>query len=365
MLTDLDELPDYEEGWGYYYGGPRGAPVDENGDPVFYTAPATWDDGQERRRALAVAARHPHGLAAGQAARTSCASGPSFCRSQFGVQTMADYGWWFARQTDDADVAKSTFDLHTLGEDETIARLATGIKRFKLPEEHNYIALLKQIAEEADGRATSGQSALADAGRGVRGPPAVPASGGAVEAARRGVAGRRRTTASGCEQIIEQLGAVRAVVTQPARRGATLDYRFRNGKRVEFTARPVKMRGAARRHQGVPRRAIRGGSIGSSMNIDQLGYRLVVEGQEKYLGAGDGAVVARPRAAARPLRSPRDRDHAAAAGRGVPGDREDGRRQRARHRRVARRHGDRQEAAGRQGAVLRGRRGDGQAARRR
>ena len=71
-----------------------------------------------------------------------------FLQNQFGVQTMAYYGWFFGRMNDD-DTKKDesgTFALHTLDEDETIARLATGIKRFKLPDEFNYIKIYQQIA---------------------------------------------------------------------------------------------------------------------------------------------------------------------------------------------------------------------------
>ena len=42
-LTNLDKLPDYEEGW-YNSFDQQGAPVDDAGNPVFYAVPKTWDD---------------------------------------------------------------------------------------------------------------------------------------------------------------------------------------------------------------------------------------------------------------------------------------------------------------------------------
>ena len=50
-LSDLDKLPDYEEG--YYYGGGRGigAPVNADGTPVYYLCPRAG----RRRRATASA----------------------------------------------------------------------------------------------------------------------------------------------------------------------------------------------------------------------------------------------------------------------------------------------------------------------
>ena len=54
-----------------------------------------------------------------------------FLRNQFGVQTMARYGMLLGRRGDDSDTEKDesgTYALHTLGEDETIARLATVLR---------------------------------------------------------------------------------------------------------------------------------------------------------------------------------------------------------------------------------------------
>ena len=72
-----------------------------------------------------------------------------FLHEQFGVQTMAYYGWQFGRmQTDDTKNDESgTFALHTLGENETIARLVTGVKRLELPDEFNFIKIYQQIGE--------------------------------------------------------------------------------------------------------------------------------------------------------------------------------------------------------------------------
>ena len=60
-LSDLSKLPDYDDGYygGWYYygwGGTRGAPVDEDGNPVYYHVPKSWEDSPERRRAVAMGA---------------------------------------------------------------------------------------------------------------------------------------------------------------------------------------------------------------------------------------------------------------------------------------------------------------------
>ena len=54
-LTDLNVLPDYEPGWGYYRRA-AGAPVDADGKPVFHRVPKSFEaaetDGQRWRWCL-------------------------------------------------------------------------------------------------------------------------------------------------------------------------------------------------------------------------------------------------------------------------------------------------------------------------
>ncbi len=132
-LTDLNELPDYDPGWGHSRRA-GGAPVDAEGNPVYHYTPETFEaaktDGQRWRWCLEQAIEfNPRRKSA---VRKQFAD---FLLNQFGVQTMARRGWVFGRmQTDDTKEDESgTYALHTLGENETIAQLATGIKRFTLP----------------------------------------------------------------------------------------------------------------------------------------------------------------------------------------------------------------------------------------
>ncbi len=51
-LTNLDELPDYDQGW-YRGSAPQGAPVDADGNPIYHYVPKSWQaaqtDGQRWR----------------------------------------------------------------------------------------------------------------------------------------------------------------------------------------------------------------------------------------------------------------------------------------------------------------------------
>ncbi len=283
LLTDIDVLPDYEDGWGYRYNsGPQGAPVDEAGNPIFYDAPADWKSAQndgERWRWLLAERTHWQPKTNVDEWRDRA----DFLVSQFGVQTMADYGWWFNRNSDDAEVTKSMFALHTLADDETMAKLATGIKRFKLPEEHNYIALQRRIVENSEGASSQWQQAKSSLAQEFENRRQYPR---AAQEWKELFASAPTSTPyrERFEQIVGNWGRLEPVVTQPAGKGATIEYRYRNGKRVEFTARAIKvpelLADMKKYLQSQPKQL-----DWNQMNLENLGHRLVVNGQEKYLGA--------------------------------------------------------------------------------
>src|SRR5262249_33560747 len=74
----------------------------------------------------------------------------NFLHGQFDVQTMAQYGFFGGDAGGDESHAEQSgpYAVQTLGDDETIARLASGVKRFKLPDEFNFIKIYQQIADD-------------------------------------------------------------------------------------------------------------------------------------------------------------------------------------------------------------------------
>ena len=187
-------LPDYEEGWGYYRQAKSGAPVDAEAIRCSTTSQKLRgrleNDGQRWRWCLEQAAESNRDLPI-----EVRLSSPSFLTSQFGVQTMAFSGWRFGRmETDDTKDAQSgTYALNTLGEDETIARLATGIKRFKLPDEFNFIKISQQVGDAARHQASMRFVRLAED---LREPAAISQSGRLLAAAAEGVS--EATSSSEC-----------------------------------------------------------------------------------------------------------------------------------------------------------------------
>ena len=103
LLTDLDQLPDYEEGWGYG-GEPQGAPVDAEGNPIVYALPKSWEaaqnDGQRWRWVLETMVEWKPALRNDERMIRA-----QFLESQFGVQTLAQYGVMLPQPADMASDA--------------------------------------------------------------------------------------------------------------------------------------------------------------------------------------------------------------------------------------------------------------------
>ncbi len=269
LLTDLQDLPDYEAGWGYG-NSPQGAPVDANGNPVFYGVPSSWEaaqnDGERWRWLLEEASRQAPSLRSSLTLRRA-----DFLQSQFGVQTMANFGWRLGQHESDMPQGETgTFALHTLGDHETIARLATGIKRFELPDDQNHLKLFRSVG--ADGR-------LAGLYANRRQLPR------AAENWRKVIEknANNKMAAEKLQQIEGHWGRFEPVVSQPAGQGATIDFRFRNGKRVEFTARAInvdKLLTDVKAHlKSAPTQL-----NSEKIQIENLGHRLVTQSQTQYVG---------------------------------------------------------------------------------
>ena len=149
-LQPLDPLPDWEEIWSDT--SSRGAPVGDDGLPKYHRVPESWaaakTDGERWRWLLAQAA------AAGPKANAQATLAlAGFMDAEIGVGTLS--GWHRPVRRDHTEPA--TYAVHTLTDDETLAQLATGPKRFAVPAEFNPIRLLSDVA----GRKADPESARA------------------------------------------------------------------------------------------------------------------------------------------------------------------------------------------------------------
>ena len=280
-LSDLSELPDYEDGQGFqYYGQTSGAPVDSEGQPVFHYLPKSWksakSDGERWRwalhRAIETYESNRH------AVRMQFAS---FLREQFGVQTMQQDAHFFSRpvQADKDRDNSGSYELHTLGENETIARLAIGIRRFALPDEFNYIKIYRESAAEETRHAPSAVQALAEIFENRRQYPRAAAEWrSSIEKYGPTDWKRRRL-----QQIVGNWGRFEDNITQPAGEGAKLEFRYRNGKKLQLEAHVIKHRqllaDVKRYLKSDP-----GQLDWKRVNIAAIGRRLVHQNDHKYVG---------------------------------------------------------------------------------
>jgi alpha-2-macroglobulin len=142
-LTDLNKLPDYEKINHSYYGyRSHGAPVGADGKAVFYHVPDSLknalNDGERWRWTL------QQWLNDKKINRHSKLSIKlkiaNFFKSQFSVETIA-----YNMRSKIQSIKTGPYAIHLLKDDETIAKLATGVQKIKLPDDCNYIGMYKEL----------------------------------------------------------------------------------------------------------------------------------------------------------------------------------------------------------------------------
>mgnify|MGYP006286702607 CR=1 FL=1 len=283
-LTDLSELPDYEKGFGYYYymGHGVNAPVNEEGVPVYHRLPESYEkaagDGERWRWLLAKAVMEDKSLENSVLNRRA-----SFCREQFGVRTMRDYAVIFSGRKDSGDESASTkaYSLHTLDKDETMARLATGIKRFSIPSEFNHISLYSRIAD--NGKSDLGEDALNSLGEIFEDRRQYPIAARFWERSINEYGqGKRGWKKKRLDQIVGNWGRFEPVKSQPAGHGASFEFRYRNAESVTFEARRIDVRTLISDLKDYIRKNPRNMDW-QKTRIELIGYRLVQGKAKKYV----------------------------------------------------------------------------------
>ncbi len=287
-LTDLATLPDYEEGhqgfgrgrfgWGGGHGGEsKGAPVDADGNPVFHHVPKSWDtatsDGERWRWMLLQA------VEADNALRNEADSiWASFLHNQFGVQTMAWLRHGSGRDDDKDD--SGPFAVDTLSDDETIAKLATGVKRFRLPDEFNSLKIFQQIFQRsADQYAKNAGDTVALIYEDRRQYSKAAIAWQAAIAKFNDENHRQQRL----DQIVKSWGRFENLQMQPAGQGAIIDLRYRNGKQIALEAQAIKIDKLLDDVKAYLKTAP-GQLDWQKINVQEVGYTLVTQNQTQYLG---------------------------------------------------------------------------------
>ncbi|HMF16806.1 MAG TPA: MG2 domain-containing protein, partial [Gemmataceae bacterium] len=287
-LTNVNKLPDYQEGgynfgrrgFGFRSGGGRAAPVDEKGNPIYHHVPKSYKDSNsdgERWRWLLTQAMELNPSLANECDMIFA----NFLRGQFGVQTMAYYGRVFQDGDKDGDKNTGTFALHTLKDTETIARLATGIKRFSVPDGFNWIKIYQRVANR--GRSDFGAQArdtIANIHEDRR--QYVKAAADWNLAITEYGPGTNNYRQDKVEQILGNWGRFEPGKVQAAGNPATGDFRFRNGKKVSFEAFEIDVPKLLDDTKTYLKN--NGGHIDwNKINIGNIGFRLVNLNEQQYI----------------------------------------------------------------------------------
>ncbi|MGD2036939.1 MAG: MG2 domain-containing protein, partial [Desulfobacterales bacterium] len=280
-LTDLTRLPDYEPGYGHEYDRRTlGAPVDDNGRPVYHKLPKSFEtagsDGERWRwlmaRAVQLDSRLNNYVNYTRAA---------FLHQQFGVQTLVDYRALYGRghSPDKKDSNQSSlYAVHTLTDQETIAKLAVGVRRFDLPAEYNFILILKALLEDTNGGyADNAAQKLAQIYENRRQYDRAVKYWEIYETTNQDAARQH------IDQITKNWGVFEPAGVQPAGITPGVEYRFRNGRRVEFIAYRIRvsrlLEDVKAYIRSQPRRL-----DWQSVNLNNIGWRIVHENQSRYIG---------------------------------------------------------------------------------
>lgn len=280
VLTNLGEPPDCEPGYPYHYygsGDVNGAPAGPDGKPVFYQIPESFEkaqnDGERWRFLLDAAARADE-----KRKPETVYIFATFLQSQFGVQTLARFGF-FSENDPDQNLREGIYSLSSLSRNETIAFLAVGVRRFTLPQDMNYIALFNSLAEAKGPYGENAANHLADIFENRR---QYDAAASIWEMNIR-IYGSNKYKRAKLAQIQGNWGRFEPAETQPAGTPAELQLLFRNGRKVRFTAKKIKMdellSDVMAYLESDPKEL-----SWDKLDIDNVGHRILDRDREKYLG---------------------------------------------------------------------------------
>ncbi len=150
-LTDIANLPDYvPNDYAHARNRNAGAPVDENGDPIFFETPASFEESKnDGERVFALQEESLRYDRYNTSRANVLRERANYAQQLFGVQTLSSYNFFFNRDADDDAEQRQggIWALNTLEDNETIAKLANGVKRFALPANYDYIALWNETLE--------------------------------------------------------------------------------------------------------------------------------------------------------------------------------------------------------------------------
>lgn len=279
VLTDFSTLPEYDDSpYWHPYHGVTPAPVDETGKPVFYKVPESFEkaanDGERWRSLLQEAA-----IADPSRKNISKMRLAQFLYQQFGVHTLAGY---FPGFMEDTNKETGTYDLANLKDEETIARIASGIKRLTLPDEFNYLKIWHEVA--LDGKTIENENAADMIAIEYENRRQYPKAAEAWKKAIAKFGGKGNHNRSyKLEQIVGNWGRFEPAHAQVSETKADIQFRFRNARAISLEAIEINVP----RLLADVRKYLKdnpGRLEYEKININDIGQRILNKNQEIYLG---------------------------------------------------------------------------------
>ena len=209
-----------------------------------------------------------------------------FLAAEFGVSRLAYYpGFqnWLQNYRPAGDAEEdpeedgSRFELHTLGENETLAWLAPGPRRISLPDEYNFLKIYRDLAAMDDPYARNAADRVAQVFENRRQYPK------AVEVRRAAMERFDRERDTKLEQIVQNWGRFDMSEMQPAGKPARVGFVYRNADGAKFSAQRIRIEKLIADVRGYiedkPERVDH-----QQIDLRNIGHRLVSRNQKKYLG---------------------------------------------------------------------------------
>ncbi|MBO7708151.1 MAG: hypothetical protein J6S42_05670 [Thermoguttaceae bacterium] len=247
-LTDLETLPDYRRETGYAgWNVPSYPPVDDQGNPVFYEIPESFEaarnDGERWRFLLDKAA----------SSGAPDASNAHFLYANFLMEEFGSGSLGIPEplpsegEQNGENPLAALGSLASLSDDETIARLADGIKRFKFPEGQNPLRIYRGLMEDPSVGIDTQIRAAVELGRAYLNRTQYLR---AEEVYRRLVdleikaelPPHERFARGELDNLTGSYGAFAPIAAKAAGTPVSFLWKYRNGKKVRFRAQEINIR---------------------------------------------------------------------------------------------------------------------------
>lgn len=280
-LTDLSTLPDYDDQSGLDSPA-SGYPVDAEGNPVYFQAAESWETAQSDGERLLWLQEEIGQMSQDPTARQQMRA--ELAKSWFSVRSIAGYGFRFNTDENESAQRDGIATLHTLKDDETVVKLATGPKRLTLPPEWDFMKLYREVATHTDANAYARTSAWEQIAQELTDrrqyPRAVEALKSAFDLAPD--ADRKKRLQAQIDQITTPQGNFDPLPPQAAGSEAKLSLTFRNATQIQLSARRVDVAKLLADTEAYLRSSPQQQDW-QKTDLSSIGQRLLEEGGEKYL----------------------------------------------------------------------------------